>query len=143
MHIVSLKDGQVLRTRTITRLIRENQFSLEEFKKFKVATHETSVQHQEDSYDQMLFKKLVQELLLKQKNQVTLEKVGTHHRCSHKVCSSFGVEKVKIVNKNHAAMQEAHCSDQRLARLHQQVGSQHQGQICVINFEAIQDQQDS
>ena len=32
MHIVTLMDGQILRTRTITRLTREDQFNLEEFK---------------------------------------------------------------------------------------------------------------
>ena len=53
VHIVSLIDGQILKTRTITCLIRENQFSVEEFKKFKVATHESSVHYKEDSYDHM------------------------------------------------------------------------------------------
>ena len=43
---------------------------------------------------------------------------------------------------NHAAVKEACCSDQRLASLYQQVCGQHQGQVCMINFEAIQDQQD-
>ena len=71
MHIVSLEDGQVLRTRRITKLTREDQFKLEEFRKFKVGTHESSVQHQEDSYDQSLFKDLVQKFMLQQKNQVT------------------------------------------------------------------------
>ena len=96
---------------------------------------------------------------------MSLEKVGTHHNPSDvvtkfvqasvlgqhlpklhlfndhslsrvfKYCS--GVETVKIVGKNHAAV-----SDQRLARLYQQVCGQHQGQVCMINFEAIQDQQD-
>ena len=73
MHIVTLMDGQILKTRTITRLIREDQFKLEEFKKFKVATHESGVLHKEDSYDQMLFKDLVRRFLLQQKNQVTFE----------------------------------------------------------------------
>ena len=101
---------------------------------------------------------------------MSLEKVGTHHNPSdvltkfvqasvsgqhlpklnllkdHSLSQVFkycsGVEKVKIVDKNHAEIKEAHCSDQRLARLCQQVCGQHQGQVCMINFEAIQDQQD-
>ena len=56
MHIVRLIDGKILKTRTITQLVRENQFSVEEFKKFKIATRESSVCYQEDSNDQMLFK---------------------------------------------------------------------------------------
>ena len=71
MHIVNLMDGQILRTRTIARLTREDHFKLEEFKKFKVAIHESGVQHKEDSYDQMLFKDLVRNFLLQQRNQVT------------------------------------------------------------------------
>ena len=67
MHIVSLMDGQILRNCTITRLTREDQLKLDEFRKFKVATHESSAQHKEDSYDQMLFKDLVQKFLLQQK----------------------------------------------------------------------------
>ena len=58
-----------------------------------------------------------------------------------KYCS--GVEKVKIADKDHAAIKRAHCSDQRLARLYQQVCGQHQCQVCMINFETIQDHQDS
>ena len=54
MHIVTLMDGQILRTRTVTRLTREDQFKLDEFKKFKIAVHESSFVHEEDSYDQML-----------------------------------------------------------------------------------------
>ena len=73
MRILTLMDGQILRTRTITRLTREDQFKLEEFKKFKVAVHESGVHHKEDSYDQMLFKDLVRKFLLQQRNQVTFE----------------------------------------------------------------------
>ena len=68
MRIVTLMDGQILRTRAITRLTREDQFKLEEFKKFKIAVHESSVVHKEDSYDQMLFKDLVRKFLLQQRN---------------------------------------------------------------------------
>ena len=73
MHIVTLMDGQILRTRTVTRLTQEDQFKLDEFKKFKIAVHESSVVHKEDSYDQMLFKDLVRKFLLQQRNQVTFE----------------------------------------------------------------------
>ena len=101
---------------------------------------------------------------------MSLEKVGTHHNPSdvltkfvqasvlgqhlpklnlfkdHSLSQVFkycsGVEKVKIVDKNHAAVKEAHCSDQRLAKLYQQVCGQRQGQVFMIYFEAIQDQQD-
>ena len=73
MRIVSLIDGKVLKTRTITRLVRENQFNVQEFKNFKVATHESNVSYQEDSNDQMLFKDLVQKFLLQQKNNVKFE----------------------------------------------------------------------
>ena len=48
MHIVSLIDRKILNTRTITRLVRENQLNVEDFKKFKAATHESSVHCQED-----------------------------------------------------------------------------------------------
>ena len=83
MHIVTLMDGQILRTRTIARLTREDQFKLEEFKKFKVAVHESGVLHKEDSYDQMLFKDLVRRFLLQQKNQVTFETLESDSRVIH------------------------------------------------------------
>ena len=63
MHIVSLIDGQILKTRTITRWVRENQFNVEEFKKFKVATRESNANYKEDYYDQMLVKDLAQKIL--------------------------------------------------------------------------------
>ena len=77
MRIVTLMDGQILRTRTITRLTRENQFKLEEFKKFKDAVHESNAVHKQDSYDQMLFKDVVRKFLLQQRNQVTFESSET------------------------------------------------------------------
>ena len=83
MHIVTLMDGQILRTRTITRLTREDQFKLEEFKKFKIAVHESSVTHKEDSYDQMLFKDLVRKFLLQQRSQVTFESSERDSRVIH------------------------------------------------------------
>ena len=83
MHIVTLMDGQILRTRTITRLTREDQFKLEEFKKFKVAVHESGVLHKEDSYDQMLFKDLVRRFLLQQRNPVTFESSESDSRVIH------------------------------------------------------------
>ena len=83
MHIVTLVDGQILRTRTITRLTREDQFKLEEFKKFKVAVHESSVIRKEDSYDQMLFKDLVRKFLLQQRNQVKFESSESDSRVTH------------------------------------------------------------
>ena len=52
VHIVSLSDGQV---RTVTRLVREEQLNVTEFKKFKVAAHESSINYQENSYDRMFF----------------------------------------------------------------------------------------
>ena len=58
MHIVSLSDHQVLRTRTITRLVRRDHFNVTELKKFKVAAHEPSVDNQENSHDHMLFQDL-------------------------------------------------------------------------------------
>ena len=101
---------------------------------------------------------------------MSFEKVGTHHNPSdvltkfaqasvlgqhlpklnlfkdHSLSQVFkycsGAEKVKTTDRNYAAVTEAHCSDQRLARLYHQVCGQHQGQVCMINFEAIQDQQD-
>ena len=57
-----------------------------------------------------------------------------------KVCA--GVEKLKAVHRNPRAVKEAHCPDQRLARLYHQVCDQHQSQVCVINFEGIQNHQD-
>ena len=83
MHIVTLTDGQILRTRTVTRLSREDQLKLEEFKKFKIAVHESSVVHKQDSYDQMLFKDLVRKLLLQQRNQATFESSESDSRVIH------------------------------------------------------------
>ena len=83
MHIVTLMDGQILKTRTVTRLTREDQLKLEELKKFKIALHESSVVHKEDSYDQMLFKDLVRKLLLQQRNQVTFESSESDSRVTH------------------------------------------------------------
>ena len=83
MHFVTLMDGQILKTRTITRLTRKDQFKLEEFRKFKIAVHESGVLHKEDSYDQMLFKDLVRRFLLQQKNQVTFETSESDSRVIH------------------------------------------------------------
>ena len=83
MHIVNLMDGQLLRTRAIARLTREDQFKLEELKKLLSATHESGVQHKEDSYDQMLFKDLVRKFLLQQRNQVTFESSEIDSRVIH------------------------------------------------------------
>ena len=58
-----------------SHLVRENQSNVEEFKKFKVATHKSRVRYKEDSYDQMLFKDLVQEFPLQQKNNAKYESV--------------------------------------------------------------------
>ena len=80
---LSLKDGQILKTRTVTRLTREDQFKFDEFKKFKVATHGSGVLHREDSYDQMLFKDLVRKFLLQQRNQVTFESSESDSRVIH------------------------------------------------------------
>ena len=82
-HTHGWSSPQVLRTRTITRLTREDQFKLEEFKKFKIAVHESSVVHKEDSYDQMLFKDLVRKFLLQQRNQVTFESSESDSRVIH------------------------------------------------------------
>ena len=53
-----------------------------------------------------------------------------------------GAEKLKAIHRSHKTIKEAHCTDQRLARLYHQVCDQHQGQVCMINFEAFQDHQD-
>ena len=102
--------------------------------------------------------------------KVSCHKVGTHHNPSdvltkfaqasvlgqhlpklnlfkdHSLSQVFkfcaGVEKLKAVHRSHRAIKEAHCTDQRLARLYHQVCDQHQGQVCMINFEAFQDHQD-
>ena len=74
VRVVSLIDGQILKTCAIARLVRENQFNVdEEFKKFRVATHESSANYQDSSHDPMLFKDIVQQLLLQQKNNVKHE----------------------------------------------------------------------
>ena len=73
--------------RTITRLTREDQFNLEEFRKFKVAVCESGVLRKEDSYDQMLFKDLVRRFLLQQKNQVTFETSESDSRVIHSLDS--------------------------------------------------------
>ena len=38
---VSLSDGLALKTRTITRLVRDEQINVMEFKKFKIAGHQS------------------------------------------------------------------------------------------------------
>ena len=56
-----------------------------------------------------------------------------------------GVAKITSVQGSHRAVRESHDKDQRLARLYHQVcdqAAQHQGQVCMINFEAFQDHQD-
>ena len=101
---------------------------------------------------------------------MSLEKVGTHHTPSdvltnfvqasalgqhfaklnlfkdHSLSQVFkfcsGVKKLKVVHGSPTAEKEAHCSDQRLARLYHQVCQQRQGQVCMINLEGIQNHQD-
>ena len=53
----------------------------------------------------------------------------------------FKVSSIAQVQGFHRDHRGSHVGDQRLARLHQ-VCAQHQGQVCMINFEAFQDQQD-
>ena len=100
---------------------------------------------------------------------MSLEKVGTHHNPSDVLTKfvqasvlgnhlpklnlfkdpsvsqvfkvSSGVVKITPVQGSHRELRGSHVEDQRLARLHQ-VCAQHQGQVCLINFEAFQDQQD-
>ena len=83
MRIVKPNDGQVLRTRTFTRLIREDKFNLDEFRKFKAATHESSANCKERSYDQMLFKDLFQKVLLQQRRKVRYESVESDSQVIH------------------------------------------------------------
>ena len=71
------------KTRTTTRLVREDQVNPEAFKKFKVATHDSSVHYKKDSYDQMLFKDLVQKFLLQQKNNVKYEPAESDSHIVH------------------------------------------------------------
>ena len=95
---------------------------------------------------------------------MSLEKVGTHHNPSDiltkfvqasvlgnhlpklnlfRVSSLSQVFKVSSIVRVHGLQSHrgSHVEDQRLARLHQ-VCAQHQGQVCMINFEAFQGQQD-
>ena len=95
---------------------------------------------------------------------MSLEKVGTHHNPSgiltkfvqasvlgnhlpklnlFKHPSLSQVFKVSSIVRVHGLRSHrgSHVEDQRLARLHQ-VCAQHQGQICMINFEVFQNQQD-
>ena len=91
---------------------------------------------------------------------MSLEKVGTHNNPSDiltkfvqasvlgnhlpklnlfKDSSLSQVFKVSSAVRVHGL--QSHVEDQRLERLHQ-VCAQHQGQVCMINFEVFQDQQD-
>ena len=96
---------------------------------------------------------------------MSLEKVGTHHNPSDiftkfvqasalgnhlpklnlfkdsSLSQVFKVSSVVQVQDFHRDHRAGQVADQRLARLHQ-VCVQHQGQVCVINFEAFQGQQD-
>ena len=96
---------------------------------------------------------------------MSLEKVGTHHNLSDvltkfvqssvlgnhlpklnlfkdsSLAQVFKVSSIAQVQGFHRDHRGSHVEDQRLARLHQ-VCAQHQGQVCMINFEALQDQQD-
>ena len=96
---------------------------------------------------------------------MSLEKVGTHHNPSDvltkfvqssvlgnhlpklnlfkdsSLTQVFKVSSIAQVQGFHRDHRGSHVEDQRLARLHQ-VCAQHQGQVCMINFEAFQDQQD-
>ena len=95
---------------------------------------------------------------------MSLEKVRTHHNPSDvltkfvqssalgnhlpklnlfkdsSLSQVFKVSSTVQVQGFHRDHRGSHVEDQRLARLHQ-VCAQHQGQICMINFEAFQDQQ--
>ena len=94
---------------------------------------------------------------------MSLEKVGTHHSPSDvltkfvqfsvlgnhlprlnlfkdsSLTQVFKVSSIAHVQGFHRG--GSHVEDQKLARL-RQVCAQHQGQVCMINFEASQDQQD-
>ena len=96
---------------------------------------------------------------------MSLEKVGTHHNPSDVLTKfvqspvlgnhlpklnlfkdsslsqvfkvSSDVVSITPVQGHHRDLRRSHVDDQRLARLYQ-VCAQHQGQICMINFEAFQ-----
>ena len=95
---------------------------------------------------------------------MSLEKVGTHHNPADiltkfvqasvlgnhlpklnlfRDSSLSQVFKVSSIVRVHGLQSHrgSHVEDQRLARLHQ-VCAQHQGQVCMINFEVFQNQQD-
>ena len=59
------------------------QVQCSKFRKFKIATHEPSTNYKESSYDQMLFKDVVQKFVLQHKNNVKYESAESDSHVVH------------------------------------------------------------
>ena len=63
MHIVA-HEGQILKTRTVTRLIKEQQFNSVEFNKIILPPHESEPHYQEPQEDRIDLQELLRSFIM-------------------------------------------------------------------------------
>ena len=72
MHIVA-HEGQILKTRTVTRLVRDQQFNAVEFNKIILPPHESEPHYQEPHEDRMALQELLRSFIMQQQSKMRIQ----------------------------------------------------------------------
>ena len=72
MHIVA-HEGQVLKTRTVTRLVRDQQFNAVEFNKIVPPPHESEPHYQEPQEDRVALQELLRSFIMQQQSKMKIQ----------------------------------------------------------------------
>ena len=72
MHIVA-HEGQILKTRTVTRLVRDQQFNAVEFNKIILPPHESEPHYQEPQEDRMALQELLRSFIMQQQSKMRIQ----------------------------------------------------------------------
>ena len=72
MHIVA-HEGQILKTRTVTRLVRDQQFNAVEFNKIILPPHESEPHYQEPQEDRVALQELLRSFITQQQSKMKIQ----------------------------------------------------------------------
>ena len=72
MHIVA-HEGQVLKARTVTRLVRDQQFNSVEFNKIVLPPHESEPHYQEPQEDRVALQELLRSFIMQQQSKMKIQ----------------------------------------------------------------------
>ena len=72
MHIVA-HEGQVLKTRTVTRLVKDQQFNAVEFNKIILPPHESEPHYQEPQEDRVALQELLRSFIMQQQSKMRIQ----------------------------------------------------------------------